>query len=234
MSDRWRRAGHLRWWKTIWVSARYASGCGDYGKSCGEPAGDRRPLGGRAKRLLSSKATAPLGLNVGGVWPYRGLHATAAFNGMPTRVFTCRPRSLRHSPLTPNSTGDPDSQLCLSRPKPEDRRLQGPYRGRQVERGTYAGVPAAAGASTRPRHSDSDESDRPPRRSPGPTWAIQMSPLRSPASTRPSDKSNRRLRSSVERPIVLVCIKAAAGTPRVAACGLDLMRLARPAPPWCS
>jgi len=90
MSDGWRRAGHLRWWKTIWVSARYVS-APDYGKSCGESAGDRRPLGGRAKRLLSSKATASLGLNVGGVRPYRGLHATAAFNGMPTRVFTWPP-----------------------------------------------------------------------------------------------------------------------------------------------
>jgi len=28
MSDGWRRAGHLRWWKTIWVSARYVSGSG--------------------------------------------------------------------------------------------------------------------------------------------------------------------------------------------------------------
>jgi len=61
------------------------------------------------------------------------------------------------------------------------RRLQGSYRGRQVERGTYAGVATAAGASTRPRRSNPGESDRPPRRSPGPTRAIQMSPMQSPA-----------------------------------------------------
>jgi len=73
-------------------------------------------------------------------------------------------------------------------PRHACRRLQGLCRGRQVERGTYAGVPPHRRASTQPRRS---HSDRPPRRSPGRIRAIEMSPERSSACGAPGGECAR-------------------------------------------